>query len=370
MKPSPLSSAFLSLLASIAIPLAGCEDDDLVPLADGSAATDARPGDGGGTSDAGADASADAATTADTGGADAASTDGTTTADVGTAGDAAVLTGPAARGQYLVGVLGCNTCHTPRLAAGGFDTSKFLSGAECFVKDMASGGCLNTANLTPDETGIKNDDDAKLIDAIRTGKDPDDAGKYLFAQMPYYQFANLGDDDAKAIVAYLRTLTPVSHKVPDNSGPYAVRPSAAEWSPAPAASLPAPGAGAPAGAANGKYLASIMCVTCHTVDVAGAMPKHVDVTKAFQGGKPANTTVMGMMKMIQSANLTPDMTGLKGWSTAQIVTALKTGKDEKGNMICSPMRTYPTMTDADATDIASYLLALPPAANAITMTCE
>jgi cytochrome c len=71
-----------------------------------------------------------------------------------------------------------------------------------------------------------------------------------------------------------------------------------------------------------------------------------------------------------SANLTPDMTGLKDWTPAQIVTAIKMAKDEAGRTICTPMRSLPNITDQDALDIANYLKAILPVANAITETCE
>ena len=79
---------------------------------------------------------------------------------------------------------------------------------------------------------------------------------------------------------------------------------------------------------------------------------------------------MTISKMIQSSNLTPDTTGLGSWTVQQIVTAIKMGKDENGRSICSPMRSYPTLKDEDATDIANYLKAIPPVSHAITMTCE
>jgi hypothetical protein len=99
------------------------------------------------------------------------------------------------------------------------------------------------------------------------------------------------------------------------------------------------------------------------------MPKALDLTKAWQGGRSATATVNGAPKMYQSANLTPDMTGIMGWTPADVVTAVKMGKDKMGRMLCAPMRQFP-LTDADATDIASYLLSIPPVANARTMTCQ
>jgi mono/diheme cytochrome c family protein len=128
--------------------------------------------------------------------------------------------------------------------------------------------------------------------------------------------------------------------------------------------------------ANGKYLAALACATCHTPNAGTSAPLQLDVGKAFIGGKKYNTTIAGpdggsTSKEIQATNLTPDSTGLGGWTAAQIVTAIKAGKDESGRTICSPMRPLPNISVQDATDIANYLLGLPPVANpAITETCE
>jgi mono/diheme cytochrome c family protein len=292
------------------------------------------------------------------------------------------LTGPAARGQYLVkNVLGCVGCHTPQLAGGGgLDNSRFLAGVECFAKDSA-GGCLSSANLTSDKTGLKDMTDTQIKNAFTKGIDPEagaDGGvQYLFAQMPYYQFANLTDDDATAIVAYLRTVPAVAHEAAVNTGTFATQPSAPQWAPVNPAELPNAAAidGGTAGNSNGKYLATLACATCHTPNTAATAPLQLDATKAFQGGKKYTTTLAGdggtQTKEIQSTNLTPDSTGLKNWTAPQIVTAIKAGKDEAGRTICSPMRSLPGITNQDATDIANYLLAIPPVANPnITETCE
>jgi mono/diheme cytochrome c family protein len=297
-------------------------------------------------------------------------------------GEAGGLTVPAARGQYLVkNVLGCVNCHTPQLAGGGgLDNSRFLAGNDCFAKD-SSGGCLASANLTNDETGLKGLSDTQIKDAIRKGLDPDlgaDGGvQYLFAQMPYYQFANLTDDDANAIVAYLRTVPAVVHES-NNTGTFVTQPASPQWAPVAAAALPNATAldGGTASVANGKYLAALACATCHTPNTSATSPLQLDATKAFQGGKKYNTTIVGpdggsATKEIQSTNLTPDSTGLKGWTAAQIVTAIKAGQDEAGRTICSPMRPLPGISAQDATDIANYLLGIPAVPNpSITETCE
>jgi mono/diheme cytochrome c family protein len=364
---------------------------------DGAAGSDAAAGSDGA---AGSDASASDAPkdTASTDAGDAGvdqTTDGTV--------DAAPLSAVAMRGQYLVSILGCSGCHTPAATDAG---STPFAGRDCFAGSAAGPDCLSSANLTNDPSGIKDLSDQQVIDAFTTGVAPeklDGGAQYLFANMPYYQFTALKSDDAKAIVAYLRAITPVSHTVHANTGKYATRPTAAEWTSVSYADLPnatAPvittdggadagsadggaDAGAPADLTNGKYVAALTCVTCHTVNTAATTPPFaLDEAKAYQGGKKANTTLTVaadggadggttmITKEIQSANLTPDTTGLAAWTIDQIVTAIRMGKDEAGRTICSPMRPNPSMTVKDATDIASYLKGIPPKVNAITETCE
>ncbi len=316
----------------------------------------------------------------------------------GSPGDAAVdseaPTAEQTRGQYLVkSVLNCSGCHTPTLSGGGGpDNSKFLAGNDCFTKDTATGGCLASANLTNDETGLKNLTDQQIKDAFTKGIDPekpDGSLQYLFAQMPYYQFADLTDSDAQAIVAYLRTVPGVSHEPAANGGPFAVQPTAPQWLPVAVSDLPSGAHDAGTGVDNGKYLSALMCVTCHTVNTASTSPLQINAAMAFLGGKEYTTTLTvavdggasdgggsdgggttSISKKIQSSNLTPDSTGLASWTVQQIVTAIKAGMDEGGRTICSPMRPFPNLTDQDATDIANYLKAIPPVANALTETCE
>jgi mono/diheme cytochrome c family protein len=326
---------------------------DVATTADTAAPTEAGTPDGGTTADA------------NLGGDDGGAADVATAGDGTTAGDGGTVM--ITRGQYLVGVLGCNGCHTPKTMAGAPDTTKTLSGIDCFV---SMGGCLSSANLTPDmDTGIGGFSDQAIIDAFRAGKDPDPmaAGKYLFARMPYYQFAPLSDDDAHAIVAYLRSLPAIKHAVMDAAGSFAMPPTSPEWTPVDPTKLPAPGAGAPADAANGKYFASILCVNCHSPAPTGMPPKHVDETTAFQGGQSStlNAGDAGMI-MFDSANLTPDMTGIKDWMVTDLVKAIKMAKDPMGKTLCSPMRANASITDADATAIADYLKSIPPVAHAVT----
>jgi mono/diheme cytochrome c family protein len=211
--------------------------------------------------------------------------------------------------------------------------------------------------------------DQQIKDAFTKGIDPDDSTKYLFANMPYYQFGTLTDADANAIVKYLRTVPGVSHTVGAATAPFDVRPTAPEWAAVDPTMLPS--AGAASGPANGKYMATLACATCHTVNAAAVTgtPTHIDATKAFQGGKIVNATVSGATKMVQSANLTPDATGLMTWNVSQVAAAITTAKDKNGVALCG-MRALANMSASDAIDIGTYLLGIPAVANTRTRLCQ
>ena len=133
---------------------------------------------------------------------------------------AAILTGAAlsaqaqdqaARGKYLVTIMGCNDCHTPGYFLGKPDFAHALSGSDVGF-EMPGLGIHWGPNLTPDpETGLGKWSDAQIITAFRTGVRPD--GRKLIPAMPYGGFAVLTDADAQAIVAYLRSLPSAVHQV-------------------------------------------------------------------------------------------------------------------------------------------------------------
>jgi hypothetical protein len=153
---------------------------------------------------------------------------------------------PVERGKFLVSLGGCNDCHTPlKMGANGPepDFAHMLSGhPEAMPMPPApalppgpwlvvasatltawSGpwGVSYTANLTPDaETGTGAWDEKMFIQAMRTGKHLG-AGRDILPPMPWQAIGHLGDDDLKAIFAYLRSIPPVKNKVPDPAPPAA-----------------------------------------------------------------------------------------------------------------------------------------------------
>jgi mono/diheme cytochrome c family protein len=122
-----------------------------------------------------------------------------------------------ARGKYLVTLGGCHDCHTPGYFFGKPDMDRFLGGSEVGF-EIPGLGVFVGPNITPDkETGIGNWSNDEIVTAITAGKRPD--GRMLASIMPWHAFANLAKDDAMAIAAFLKSLKPVSHKVPGPFGP-------------------------------------------------------------------------------------------------------------------------------------------------------
>ena len=120
------------------------------------------------------------------------------------------------RGAYLAHIMDCGGCHNTGAFTPKPNLDTPLSGSDIGF-EMPGMGFVYPPNLTPDpETGLGKWSDAEIITAFTTGVRPD--GRQLAPMMPYMSYAHITASDAEALVAYLRSLKPVSHKVP---GPFA-----------------------------------------------------------------------------------------------------------------------------------------------------
>ena len=142
------------------------------------------------------------------------------------------------RGAYLVGMMGCNDCHTPwKMGPQGPepDMTRALTGHPQEVvmppAPAASGpwiwhgGATNTAfagpwgvsftaNLTPDkETGLGTWTEEMFIATMRTARHQG-KGRPILPPMPVKMIGRANDEDLKSIFAYLQSLAPVKNKVP------------------------------------------------------------------------------------------------------------------------------------------------------------
>jgi mono/diheme cytochrome c family protein len=116
----------------------------------------------------------------------------------------------ARRGEYLVKMGTCSDCHTPL-------NPKFepIPGME-LAGGNPMGERVNSANITPDTTGIGYYDEALFLQTIRTGSV---RARKLNSAMPWWIFRNMTDEDLKAVFAYLRTIKPVHHLVDNTEKP-------------------------------------------------------------------------------------------------------------------------------------------------------
>jgi len=125
-----------------------------------------------------------------------------------------------AHGKYLVELMGCGSCHTHGAMIGEPDMHLRLAGSGIGIAysnplSTPNPGVTYPPNLTPDKkTGLGKWNDDEIVEAIRHGVSR--YGKRLLTVMPWPSFVRLSESDAMAIAAYLRSLPPVEHQVPEN----------------------------------------------------------------------------------------------------------------------------------------------------------
>jgi mono/diheme cytochrome c family protein len=109
--------------------------------------------------------------------------------------------------------------------------------------------------------------------------------------------------------------------------------------------------------ARGKYLVESvgMCADCHSP----RGPKGEFIREKWLHGSPLD--FKNIVPMPAWAEAAPPIAGLPGWTEAQVVMLLTTGKDQKGGMADPPMPQY-RMSREDATAVAAYLASLEPPA--------
>lgn len=123
---------------------------------------------------------------------------------------------PVKRGEYLVQVVGCESCHTPGGMYAMPDARRKLSGSDLGWKGVW--GVVYAPNLTPEAmTGLGRWSEDDIVRAIKIAERPDTT--HLALPMPWFHFVYFTDEDAHAIAKYLKTIPPVAHKVPPRALP-------------------------------------------------------------------------------------------------------------------------------------------------------
>ncbi|HVV78279.1 MAG TPA: c-type cytochrome [Pseudolabrys sp.] len=254
---------------------------------------------------------------------------------------------PVERGSYLVNsLLTCGNCHSPKgppQAIAGKDFSGGLSWDEPPFK-------VTAPNITQDkETGIGNYTDAQIKTVLRKGVKP--SGVPVAMVMPSGFYEIMTERDLNAVVAYLRTIKPVSNKVPD---PIYKMP---QGHPIP------PGGDKPYTEAmltdkvkKGFYLATIShCMECHTP--FGERGR--DFANRLGAG---GAEFPGPWGVVHSRNITSSKTkGLGDWTDAEIKRAITQGIRKDGSKLTGPMGfgLYAKMTEADLDAVVAWLRTVP-----------
>ncbi len=252
------------------------------------------------------------------------------------------------RGHYLANsVMTCFFCHGERKQA--LMVQPVVQGSEgagsCHTGDFPGKLCFS--NITPHPAaGIGAWTDGEVMRAIREGIGRD--GRPLFPVMPYRVYRNLSDEDARALVAYLRTVAPLDKVVPPSEVNFPVN-LLIQGMPQPLeGAIPPPPT---EGVAYGRYLTTIAgCMDCHGAD--------------FSGGEMVIPTPLGR---VVAANISPDKeTGIGQWSRGVFISRFKSYLSIDPEQSATPKTTtempwlqYAGMTEKDLGAIYDYLMSVP-----------
>lgn len=257
-----------------------------------------------------------------------------------------------ARGEYLAKAGDCVACHT---APGGADFAGGL-GLQTPL------GTIYATNITPDvETGIGAYDYGDFERAVRKGVRPD--GVHLYPAMPFASYRVVSDEDTQALYAYFMSAVPAVHK--ENQPTTIPWPASMRWPLGWWQLLFAQprdfqiAEGTDPTIARGAYLVEGLahCGACHT-------PRGLAYEeKALKNDEAGRFLSGSVLEGWYAKNLRNEDTGLVTWTEAELVTFLKTGRNDRtaafGSMTDVVQHSLQYLTDADLTAIARYLKSLP-----------
>ncbi|MFO0664860.1 MAG: c-type cytochrome [Polyangiaceae bacterium] len=267
------------------------------------------------------------------------------------------------RGRYLVeNVTGCLGCHSPVQDVPGEPPVVGKVGAGRDFKDPTFPGRLRAPNISSDkEEGIGAWTDGEVLRAMREGVSRD--GRPLFPQMPYTTYAKtLTDEDALAIIAYLRTVPPA--KTAEGGGHTEVKFPVSMFIravPQPLTGSPPPAPPVTDKKARGEWLLQVAsCHDCHDTYDSHRQPLP---GKALGGGF-AFTTPKGRFV---APNISSDpATGIGAYSEADLRRVFDEGKGKAGRpLYVMPWSYYSGMTKEDKEALIFALKQQPPVQNAV-----
>lgn len=254
------------------------------------------------------------------------------------------------RGDYLVNaVMVCDLCHTPRGKSGLIMEKRFSGGSQVWDTPAYT---VRGTNITPDrETGIGAWSDDEIKRSLTEGTHR--LGRPISPQMPFPFYKILTARDLDAIVAYLRTLTPIRNEVQApvykaamkiDLVPGAVKPFAEE-------DLRDP-------VKRGFYLATIAhCMECH-----GRRPDGVqDYQNSWGKG---GYVFKGPFGSAVVPNITSHpKSGIGAWTDLEIRRTLTHGVSRDGRAFKQPMARqdyFSKMTDPDLDALVAWIRIIPP----------
>jgi mono/diheme cytochrome c family protein len=259
--------------------------------------------------------------------------------------------GDAERGRIVFEAGGCSSCHaTPAQP----DRLKLGGG----LRLKSPFGDFVVPNISPHpQDGIGAWKVVDLANAMMTGVSP--SLTHYYPAFPYTSFQRVRIDDVRDLMAFLRTLAPVSGKAGDHdlAFPFNVRRGLGLWKllfldgkalePDPTNS---------AEWNRGRYLVEGLghCAECHSPrNLLGA----IIANRRFAGGP--NPIGKGRVP-----NITSDDTGLGKWTQKDVTELLDSGLTPDGDSVGSSMaevvKNLAQLPAADRDAIATYLKSLPP----------
>ena len=270
------------------------------------------------------------------------------------------------RGRYLANsVAACMDCHSTRdwnKFAGPLKAGTLGRGGERFDQQFGFPGVYYSRNITP--AGIERYTDGELYRVITTGVSKE--GRAMFPVMPYPYYGKMDPEDVKCIIAYLRTLAPVTNDVAASVSDF---PMSIIINVIPKKATPEKRPDTTNRIAYGAYLTNASaCRECHTKEKQGQIIPEL----AFSGGRSFKLPTDGS---VVSANITPDMeTGIGNWTEDMFINRFKTYADTsyhpqtilqgQFNSIM-PWNMYCHMSRSDLAAIYAYLHSLPAKKNEV-----
>lgn len=270
------------------------------------------------------------------------------------------------RGEFLYNYsMQCWHCHGYE---GGHSMDEIQAGGREFdLTGVGPGfGIYYASNLTPDSgTGIGNWSDDELVRAIREGLDRD--GLLIFPVHPSQFSHGLSDEDALALVAYMRSLPPEHNEVPNATFSFAAKALIVIGILKPQSAITEPVPTPPRGinAVYGEYLVwhASGCAECHT-------PRDPN-TAELDLSRPLAGTLIPFTEegfTTTGSNLTPcTKTGLGEWSEEDYLTAMHTGMRPDGTIMLPfhPWPYFDNWSEEDLLAIWMYLRSLEPIAHQV-----